>query len=103
LPVDAQATVSKPSSRALASATATTLSLNEWVGFAASFLTHTSPNPSRSASRSARISGVSPGSSGERPEGGCSENGRKSEYRQIPRDPAWILRFASSASNPPRS
>ena len=63
LPVDAQASVSKPSSRARASATATTRSLNECVGLAASFLTHTSPRPRRSASRSARTSGVQPAGS----------------------------------------
>ncbi len=39
LPVDGQATTSKPSSRALASATDTTRSLNECVGLAASFFT----------------------------------------------------------------
>ncbi len=38
LPVEAQAIVSKPSSWARASATETTRSLNEWVGFAVSFL-----------------------------------------------------------------
>ena len=59
-PVDAQATVSYPSSRARAIATDTTRSLNEWVGLAASFLIHTSSRPIRSASRSARISGVQP-------------------------------------------
>ena len=75
LPVEAQATVWKPSSRALASATDTTRSLNEWVGLAASFLTHTSPSPSASASRGARTSGVQPAGSAYL--GGCA-NGRKS-------------------------
>jgi hypothetical protein len=83
LPVEAQATTSKPSSRARAIATETTRSLNECVGFAASFLIHTSPRPRRSASRSALISGVQPDG---RPAfddarsdgpGGCS-SGRKS-------------------------
>jgi hypothetical protein len=64
-------------------ATETTRSLNECVGFAASFLIHTSPRPRRSASRSALISGVQPDG---RPAfddarsdgpGGCS-SGRKS-------------------------
>ena len=56
--------VSKPSSRARASATETTRSLNEWVGLAASFLTHTSlAGRARSASRSARSSGVQPAGS----------------------------------------
>src|SRR5271166_6288895 len=64
LPVEAQAIVSKPSSRARVTATETTRSLNECVGLAASFLTHTSCRPRRSASLSARISGVQP--AGER-------------------------------------
>ena len=46
LPVEAHAIVWKPSSRARASATETTRSLNEWVGLAASFLIHTSRRPS---------------------------------------------------------
>ena len=60
LPVEAQATVSNPSSIARASATDTTRSLNECVGLAVSFLTHNSRSPSRSARRSARTSGVQP-------------------------------------------
>ena len=75
LPVDAQAIVSKPSSRARASATDTTRSLNECVGLAASFLIHTSPSPSCSASRSAFSSGVQP--AGSMPRGGAC-TGRKS-------------------------
>ena len=63
LPVEAHAIVWKPSSRARASATDTTRSLNECVGLAASFLIHTSRRPSRSASRSARSSGVQPAGS----------------------------------------
>src|ERR1035441_5603157 len=63
LPVEAHAIVSKPSSRARVTATDTTRSLKEWVGLAASFLTHTSRRPSRSARRSARISGVQPAGS----------------------------------------
>ena len=60
--MEAQATVSKPNSRAAARATATTRSLKESVGAqTASFLTQTSRTPSFSASRSARTSGVSPG------------------------------------------
>ena len=83
---------------ALATATATTRSLKEWVGLAASFLIQISASvPSRSERRSALISGVMPGSSGSE---GLPSNGRKSEYRQIPRDPAWIRRRASSASSP---
>ena len=60
LPVEAQAATLKPSWRALVSATDTTRSLNEPVGFTVSFLTHTSPSPSSAASRSARTSGVKP-------------------------------------------
>ena len=84
LPVDAQASAPKPSSRARAEATATTRSLNEWVGFAASFLTHTSRRPSCSASRSARISGVQPAGRPARDAswfegpGGPAASGRKS-------------------------
>ena len=66
LPVDAQATVSNPSSCARASATDTTRSLNECVGFAVSFLIQSSRIPSRSARRSARTSGVQPVGSAER-------------------------------------
>ena len=83
LPVEAHAIVSKPSSRARATATETTRSLNECVGFAASFLIHTSPRPRRSASRSALISGVQPAGRADSDEarvalaGGCS-SGRKS-------------------------
>ncbi len=81
LPVEAQASMSKPSSRARAAATETTRSLNECVGLAASFLTHTSRRPRRSARRSARISGVQPGgqadATGARGPGGAS-SGRKS-------------------------
>ena len=75
LPVEAQATVSKPSSMARARATDTTRSLNECVGFAVSFLIHSSPIPSRSARRSARTSGVQPVGSAER---GGPSSGRKS-------------------------
>ena len=66
LPVEAQATVSKPSSTARASATDTTRSLNECVGLAVSFLIHTSRSPSLSARRSARTSGVQPVGSADR-------------------------------------
>ncbi len=75
LPVEAQATVSKPSSIARASATETTRSLNECVGFAVSFLIQISPTPSCSARRSARTSGVQPVCS-ER--AGTRSSGRKS-------------------------
>jgi hypothetical protein len=62
LPVDGQASVVKPSSRAAASATATTRSLNEWVGFALSSLTHSARSPSSRPRLCARTSGVQPGS-----------------------------------------
>jgi hypothetical protein len=61
LPVDAQASVLSPSSRAFAAAIATTRSLNEWVGFVWSSLSNTSPTPSSRASRGAGTSGVQPG------------------------------------------
>ena len=61
LPVEAQASVVEAElAGARRRRRETTRSLNECVGLAASFLTHTSPRPSRSASRSARISGVQP-------------------------------------------
>ena len=84
LPVEAHAIVWKPSSRARAVATDTTRSLKEWVGLAASFLTHTSRKPRRCASRSALIKGVHPAGNpvreASRPEGpgGPSTSGRKS-------------------------
>ena len=67
--------VSKPSSCARASATDTTRSLNEWVGLAVSFLTHSSRSPSRAARRSAFTSGVQPVGSAER---AGPSSGRKS-------------------------
>jgi hypothetical protein len=83
LPVEAQARTSKPSSRARALATDTTRSLNECVGFAASFLTHTSFRPRRAASRSALISGVQPAGRPKRDDArvegpGGASSGRKS-------------------------
>ena len=60
LPVDAHAAVLNPNSSAFDSATDATRSLNEFVGFSVSFLTHTSPRPSSAARRSARTSGVKP-------------------------------------------
>ena len=62
LPVDGQASTVKPSSRAAASATATTRSLNEWVGFPRSSLIHSSRMPSALASSAALVSFVQPGS-----------------------------------------
>ena len=47
LPVDAQRSPSAPSSRAIVAATATGRSLNDSVGFAASFFSH-APAPSSS-------------------------------------------------------
>src|ERR1022692_3525480 len=61
LPVEEQATVSKPKLRALASATATTRSLKLKVGkHTASFLTKTRRDPIFSPSRGALTSGVYP-------------------------------------------
>ena len=78
LPVEAQASVVKPSSRARAVATETTRSLKECVGLAASFLTHTSRTPSRAARRSARMSGVQPAGRPVRVRGCGPSSGRKS-------------------------
>ena len=75
LPVEAQATVSKPSSWARARATETTRSLNECVGLAVSFLIQSSLIPSLWARRSARTSGVQPVGSAVR---GGPSSGRKS-------------------------
>src|SRR5437763_13676801 len=62
LPVEAHATVSKPNSRALVTATATTRSLKDQDGWQAeSFLIQTSRQPSSSARFCARMSGVKPG------------------------------------------
>src|SRR6476646_4119752 len=79
LPVEAHASASYPSSTDLAAATATTRSLNEWVGFEVSVLTYSSQSrPSSAASRSARISGEFPTGS---PRAGAS-TGRNAARRQ---------------------
>src|ERR671937_2037410 len=57
LPVEAQASVSIPSSAALAAATPTTRSLNEWVGLVWSSFSQTSRTPTSSASLGAGSSG----------------------------------------------
>ena len=89
LPVDAQATRVKPSCLAAVSATETTRSLKEWVGFALSSLTHSDRIPSSAASRSARTSGVRPGSRVTRVAGSCP-TGSSPAYRQSERGPASI-------------
>ena len=61
-PVDGQARTAKPSSRAAASATATTRSLKEWVGLPLSSFTQSRRMPSAAARLSARTSLVMPGS-----------------------------------------
>ena len=73
-PVDAQAAVVKPSRRALESATDTTRSLNEPVGFRVSSFSHSSRTPSASARRVERRSGVQPAprSTGSSPGSGSS-------------------------------
>src|SRR5437867_11864078 len=61
LPVDAHATVSKPNSRAFVTATDTTRSLNDHVGWhTESFLIQISRQPHSSARFRARIIGVKP-------------------------------------------
>jgi hypothetical protein len=60
LPVEAHAATLKPMARARASATDTTRSLNDPVGFRVSFFSHSSPRPSSAARRSARTRGVYP-------------------------------------------
>jgi len=77
LPVEAQATMGSLNSRALDTATETTRSLNERVGWlTASFLIQTSLTPRRSARRSARKSGVMPVRS---PTVGGPSSGKSSE------------------------
>ena len=61
LPVDGQASTLKPSSVAAARATATTRSLNEFVGFPRSSLIQSVRMPRACARLSARISRVQPG------------------------------------------
>src|SRR5918911_3221639 len=60
LPVDAQASVSKPSSRALLLAIETGRSLNEKVGLTVSFLTHRLFKPRARPRFLALINGVKP-------------------------------------------
>ena len=62
LPVEGQASTLKPICVAAASATATTRSLNEWVGLPLSSLIHSRRMPSSAARPSARTSLVKPGS-----------------------------------------
>ena len=62
LPVEGQASTLKPISSAAARETATTRSLNEWVGLPRSSLIHRRRMPSAAARLSARISLVQPGS-----------------------------------------
>ena len=59
-PVEAQATVSNPNSRATVTATVTTRSLNDPVGLTVSSFSHSSSIPRASPSRRARRSGVNP-------------------------------------------
>src|SRR5260370_15646665 len=88
LPVEAHATVSKPNSRAFVTATETTRSLKDHVGWQTeSFLIHTSRQPSSSARFRARISGVKPTWS---PLATSPSTGRRSLYRHIDGGPAAI-------------
>ena len=92
LPVDAHAAVLKPNSSALPSATATTRSLNEFVGLRVSSLSHSSPRPSSAARRSARISGVQPAASAfarrrlHREQGRVAPDRRRPGRDRLPRD-----------------
>jgi hypothetical protein len=90
LPVEAAAILAYPSPRAAVAARLTTRSLKEWVGLALSSLTHRPPvMPSSSASRSARTSGVMPGSSETR-DAGSWPTGSSPAYRQMFCGPASI-------------
>src|SRR5262245_61552256 len=81
LPVEAQATVVMPNSTAFDSATDTTRSLNDSVGWlTASFFTQTSFTPRRLARRSARTSGVMPVLV---PTMGGASSGNSSAYRHM--------------------
>src|SRR3990172_2401922 len=89
LPVDAQATMRKPNSRALFTATATTRSLKESVGeFTESFLIHRFRQPSAFPRRGARTSGVNP--TAKLHVGSCSR-GNRSRYRQMVGGPEAIV------------
>src|SRR5262245_45913742 len=87
LPVDAHAAVLKPKSSALPSATATTRSLNEFVGLRVSSLSQRSVRPSSAPSRSARISGVQPAA--RAPPAGASA-GSSGPYGQMEAGPAAL-------------
>src|SRR3954454_22775535 len=85
LPVDAQATVVKPIAREAESATATTRSLNEWVGLPESSLTHSVFMPRAAASRSALTRRVQPTPRSTRYSRGG--DGISPSYRQMERGP----------------
>src|SRR5262250_3930464 len=88
LPVDAHATVSNPNSRAFVTATDTTRSLNDHVGWQTeSFLIQISRQPSSSARFRARISGVKPT---WWPTATSPSTGSKSLYRHMLGGPAAI-------------
>jgi len=89
LPVDGQASTCRPSSRAADSATATTRSLNEWVGLPESSFTHSCFRPRSSARWRASTSRVKPGSV-ERKVAMSAGTGSKGAYRQIDFGPASI-------------
>ena len=97
LPVDAQATVLNPYSRAADKATDTTRSLNEWVGLALSSLTHSERIPSSAARRPAGRSGVQPAPSETRVAGSCPA-GRRAAYLHKLRGPASIASRVTAAS-----
>ena len=86
-PVDGQARTVKPISNAAASATATTRSLNEWVGLPRSSFTQSVRMPSAAASRSARTRRVPPGSVFGRA-AASGGTGSRLAYRQMLGGPA---------------
>jgi hypothetical protein len=92
--VDAQAATSKPKWRATDSATETTLSLNEFVGLAASFFSHSFRSPSSAAKRGAGVRRVNPAPISTRPSSGA---GRSAPYLHIERGPVSIDRRSMSA------
>src|SRR5262249_62196409 len=99
LPVDAHATVSKPNSRAFVTATETTRSLNDHVGWQTeSFLIQISRQPSSSARFRARISGVKPTWG---PTATSSSTGSRPSYSHLLDGPAAIDgRVAALLSEP---
>ena len=93
--MEAQASASNPRSTAFAAATATTRSLNEWVGFDVSVLTNSSQrSPSSSARRGAGISGELPTG---RPRAGVSTGRNAAQRHSVAGPSATDSRLTAAA------